>query len=470
MTGGPGNAKPGQPGISMGAAASGFARIFQTAGNQIVYDGSAPYRLAPYPAIAPALSAERLACQPSRMLRAQFEIVPFNGRETELRQLKKWRETPLSGTAVLLIHGSGGQGKTRMAGHLARAWSSEGWLALRAYGHDDRSGPETADIPLTDDLAGVLVVADYAERWSTGDLLTLLRDTAGPTNVPVRVLLLARPTGTWWQSLAYRMEHDRDVETGTLLLPPLGEASEDRLELFTGARDRFAALLNVPDPENVRPPLSLETDDGYGLVLTVHMAALAAVLAHASGDLLPPGSGELSAFLLARERDSWQALRRQGRVIAAHEIMAQTVYTATLTGPLTYDDGLAALKCASVESDVHPGQLLKDHAFCYPSREPLRVLEPLYPDRLGEDFVALTTPGHSDADYPADPWAVGALVRLLTTESGDRSQAATWVGQALTVLAETADRWPHIANLTGTGTIVVGRHRRPVRSQRLMTS
>jgi hypothetical protein len=463
MIGDPGWADPGKPGISMGAAASGFARIFQSAGNQIVYEATAPYRLAPYAATPPALAAERLGYQPSRMLRAQFEIVPFNGRDTELRQLRKWRDAPPSGTSVMLIHGPGGQGKTRLAGHLARAWSNEGWLALRAFSHDDRSGPDSAGIPFANDLAGVLVVVDYAERWSTTDLLTLLRDTAAPASFPVRVLLLARPAGTWWQTLAYRMEHDRDIETSTLLLPPLGEASEDRLGLFAGARDEFAARLNVPDPLNISPPPNLRTDEGYGLVLTVHMAALAAVLARANDDILPNDPSELSAFLLARERESWQALHRQKWVMTTQEAMAQTVYTATLTGPLSHDDGLAALKCAQVESREHPGQILKDHAFCYPSRDAYRVFEPLYPDRLGEDFIALTTPGHADSAFPADPWASGALLRLLTTEKKDKNQTPVWVEQGLTVLGEAADRWPHIAALTGIGSLTVGRHRRPVR-------
>lgn len=40
------------------------------------------------------------------------------------------------------------------------------------------------------------------------------------------------------------------------------------------------------------------------------------------------------------------------------------------------------------------------------------VLEPLTPDRLAEDFVALTLPGHT-ADYPAYDWAPTALNALL---------------------------------------------------------
>jgi len=362
----------------------------------------------------------------------------------------------------MLLHGQGGQGKTRLASHISRKWIDEGWLVLRAFGHDDRSYPEVIEIPWTDKNAGVLVVADYAERWATTDLLTLLRDTAAPAGVPVRVILLSRSAGSWWQTLAYRLDRDLDVETDAIKLLPLGDTAGDRQELFTAARDRFAELLNVPDSEDIPPPLTLDVDRNYGSVLTVHMSALAAVLGRMQGDNPPYKPVELSAFLLARERESWQTLYEHRRVTATPSAIAQTVYTATLTGPLNRPDGLAALRCADVESILHPGQLIKDHAVCYPSQNTGMVLEPLYPDRLGEDFLALVTPGHNDSTYPADPWAQDALIRLLTAESSDPVWLQpTWVDSALNTLTEVASRWPHIAALTGVGSLVSGRHRRP---------
>ncbi|WP_306279881.1 TylF/MycF/NovP-related O-methyltransferase, partial [Streptomyces malaysiensis] len=69
---------------------------------------------------------------------------------------------------------------------------------------------------------------------------------------------------------------------------------------------------------------------------------------------------------------------------------------------------------------------------------PEAVLEPLYPDRLNEDFLALMTPGH-DCAYPADPWSAQALGLLL------KPCGAPWTRTALTTLAETAKRWPHVA-------------------------
>jgi len=331
------------------------------------------------------------------LLRANFEIVPFAGRETELLQLTKWRDSSDEDTAVQLIYAPGGAGKTRFVAQLARNWASDGWRAFRAFAHDDLGGPKEDELLPTSGVRGILIVADYAERWGVADLLSLLRDASSLAG-PVRLLLLARGAGTWWNTLAYHLDRDLDVHAEAILMPPLGESPEARPKLFTDARDRFALLLNVANPEYILPPPALESDDRYSLVLTIHMAALAKVVAHAHRDASPQDAADLSAFLLARERDHWRALhtRRNAPMRTGPAPMAQVVYTATLTGSLAYDDGLAALQRAQIESSEHYGQLLRDHAVCYPPSDPAVVLEPLYPDRLGEDFIALTTPGHNE--------------------------------------------------------------------------
>jgi tetratricopeptide (TPR) repeat protein len=56
-----------------------------------------------------------------------------------------------------------------------------------------------------------------------------------------------------------------------------------------------------------------------------------------------------------------------------------------------------------------------------------------------EDFVALRTPGHSVAAYPADPWADTAPARVLV------SVDAAYTPAAFGVLVDTAARWPHLA-------------------------
>ncbi|NUW34816.1 tetratricopeptide repeat protein [Nonomuraea sp. SMC257] len=468
------SAKRGLKRVSQQAHATGLAQVFQAAGNQIIYKDGEPYRWASWPSPAPPPAKAQDWEQPSDLLRAANAVVDFTGRDALLGELHAWRDRAgarvagREGVAVELIHGPGGQGKTRLAGRVAEVWQGEGWVVLSAHHRRDRSAPKAFAVPDFERAAGVLVVVDYAERWDTGDLLTLLGDTLIGGRLPVRVLLLARPSGTWWQSLRGRIKRDLHVTATSRELKPLeSEAGITRQGLFAAARDRFADLLERPDARQVDPPEALEWHEAYSLVLTVQMAALAAVLTAGSGQGPPSDPVEVSQVLLARERDHWEALhdRREKPLATSPDAMGQLVYTATLTGRLGHADGLAAVEGAAIESREHPGQLLKDHAVCYPPSETfgtaqsappvagdgeITVLEPLYPDRLGEDFLALSTPRHSH-DFPADSWAALAPARLLTapgeaSEPGAGSgRVPVWIRHGLITLIEASRRWPHLA-------------------------
>lgn len=423
----------------------------------VVYGGDEPYRLAALPPQEPEPSVQEAREQPSMLLRAADGLIAFTGREAELRDLRVWRDAAASDAMkVRLIHAAGGQGKTRLAGHVADLWQREGWLVLAAHHRRDRSAPEVLHAPDMRDAAGFLVTVDYAERWDTADLLTLLTDVqvgAAATGVPVRVLLLARPAGTWWQSLDGRIRRDVGVVPSRWELEPLEDGpSLTRNGLFIAARDRFADLLGMDAAKGVEPPAALARHEAYRMVLTVHMAAMAAVLGHGGTTDPPVDPREVSALLLSRERDHWEAMHaptREKALDTTADAMGQMVYLATLTGPLGHPTAKSAVARAAVESKEAAGQLLKDHGICYPpaggtrgpDREAARtVLQPLYPDRLGEDFVALLTPGH-DHDFPADEWADGAPARLLAPGP----EVPVWAAHALTTLVETARRWPHLA-------------------------
>ncbi|WP_168220957.1 tetratricopeptide repeat protein [Actinomadura sp. WMMA1423] len=475
-------------GVNQHAVASGFARVFQAAGNLIVYEAAECYRLGCWPAQginAPASAQVGTPTgvdaweQPSVLLQASNALVGFTGRADERQRLLQWRDGP-AGLAVRLVHGPGGQGKTRLAGQVAGEWAAQGWVVMGAYHRRDRQGPTVFQAPRLEGAAGVLVAVDYAERWDIADLLTLLHDTriSAGAGVAVRVLLLARPAGTWWQTLQYRIKHDLDLTaTRTELRPLENDPAVTREGLFTAARDRFADLLKVPAAKGIAPPTALADHEDYRLVLAVHMAALATVLGHDRSGAPPADPVEVSEFLLGRERAFWQDLhaRTDAPLATTPDAMAQVVYIATLAGPLSHTDAINALEWAAIESREHPGQLLKDHALCYPppaddaavegittvpraTALATRMLEPLYPDRLGEDYLALLTCGHAH-DFPCDMWADNALSRLLAAPAGTepgrsalppstrRPTPPVWARHALTTLIEAAARWPHLAHL-----------------------
>ncbi|MGH4010806.1 MAG: tetratricopeptide repeat protein [Pseudonocardiaceae bacterium] len=401
------------------------------------------YRLEPLRPPLPVTSAV-VGRQPSRLLSARYQVVDFTGRSEELSQLAGWRDDPELGVAVRLMHGPGGQGKTRLGTRFAELSRGLGWAVAEAvYRGHHASPPEVAPASVGG-ARGLVLLVDYAERWPLDDLLTLAGDPLLHTGLPARVLLLARPTGGWWESLAHRLGN-HDMATDSLLLPPLADTAVARATVFTAARDRFAELLRVGSPGQIPPPARIG-DEAFGLVLTVHMAALAAVDAHARGDTPPVDPAALSAYLLHRERDHWQHLYdNDHRIHTPASTMARAVFTAILTRPLSHPAGVTALTQVGI---TDPGQVLDDHRLCYPTADPATVCEPLYPDRLAEDFVALTTPGHTLAGYQPDPWADTAVTQLLAPiiHTADDVRFPVYSPGAVTVLIETARRWPHLAH------------------------
>ena len=453
------------------------------------------YRLVTWPRPEGVIRARE---RPSLLLAVRYAVVPFDAerRRVQIESMTAWREAVDCGSAemsVFLLHGSGGQGKTRLAVHVAEESAREGWQVMAAqHGVSARRLAPPGSQPgrgfeVAGDARGLLVVVDYAERWPAVDLLALIEDLVG-IGVPVRLLLVARPAGLWWSALAHHL-HTTAIPAQTLALPALAVEVADRQAVFVDARDAFAAVLEVPHAEQIPPPAAL-AGDGFQQVLTVHMAALVAVherslssRAHdAAGDFPPPSDADvhedptaLAVYLLDRERAHWQQMHAAGILDTRADTMAAATYLATLTGPLSYSDGQQVLTHTGLASTPETARrVLVDHACCYPpSSSAATVLEPLYPDRLGEDFVALQTPllpgtwhtadgaGREDAGlygdldpwtahgYRADPWADTALTALLapaTSSGGEASgHPADYARSVIRVLIETARRWPHIA-------------------------
>lgn len=234
--------------------------------------------------------------QPSRLLNAGNQVVDFTGREREIEGLAAWRDGP-AGVAVRLVHGGAGQGKTRLAHRFAELSRAAGWITLRAR-HSRDVAVHPIEVGQADALAAygrVLVLVDYAERWPLSDLLALLLDRrlhGGPT---LRVLLLARPLGNWWHALTHRLSEALGVHADREELSPLGATDDDSRHVYRVASACFARVLGARDPGLAPPEIQ-------GSVLTIHMAALAGILATRQGDDPPTDPDHLSAYLLARER------------------------------------------------------------------------------------------------------------------------------------------------------------------------
>ncbi|GKQ37865.1 tetratricopeptide repeat protein [Streptomyces sp. A012304] len=397
--------------------------------------------------------------QPSRMLNARFAVVPFTGREGELASLRAWcAEGPPR--AARWLHGPGGQGKTRLAHQLAHEMGSLGWKVVTAVEGPGSvlPPPGSQDLRLTD-TAGLLLLVDYADRWALTSLTWLFSNALlHRPGVPTRVLLVARDT-TPWPALRAALSNEQ-VATSTQELPPLAPehgaegpehghvdgrgygvtdgpgrgVTDGRLEMFRAALHGFAARYGL-DPPRDRPEL---THPDFGLTLAVHMAALVAVDARATGRRAPKDLAGLTVYLLDREQLAWTLLhdkRGQGRITTPPPVMNRTVFAASLGGAQPPERG--ALLVDDLRLDHPTAEVLADHAVCYPPPAAAgdTVLEPLYPDRLAEDFVALTLPGHP-ADYPSQPWAADTAATVLRHGTGP--------ARPVTALAAAAGRWPHV--------------------------
>ncbi|MGW5556522.1 hypothetical protein ACWER9_04750 [Micromonospora sp. NPDC003944] len=383
----------------------------------------------------------------AELLDARHRVVPFLGRDQEQRRLQAWLTPNRTQTdqAVQLIHAPGGQGKTRLADQFADTARAAGWKVLRGNrdpGEPNRSAPGGA----TPSPAGLLVLVDYGDWWPAGDLRALFTDPQLHREGPVRVVVLARSVGYWWQALRYWLRVTMRMAVDEFELAPLAPDPVAREQLFRTAATRFAALVPHARLDAVRVPDL--TDPAYGAALSLQLAALVAVaVSHDRTLRVPSTMVDMYGYLLDREVGHWQQVLA-GAVggSSAPERLDRAVLAAVLAGPVPYGLGQAVLDCAGVGGD--PGrvsELLANHSTCYPPREPDWVLEPLQPDRLREAYLALALPGHAWSSYAPRPWAVGVVRALLRGAGMSPAQAARVRAAALTVLVEVAAGWPHVA-------------------------
>jgi tetratricopeptide (TPR) repeat protein len=437
---------PGPSAVQNVVAVNGFAYGAIGADIHVFQNGLPLYLLANWRP-EPAASAHWLRELPSRMLSARRQVVPFTGRASELAELLEWRDGNPR-LAVRWLYGPGGQGKSRLAAELARQSVAAGWKVIAAFHGPDADQPEpgSQDMRLNG-AVGLLLLIDYADRWLVSNLTWLFKNRMlHQPGVPTRVLMLAR-TADAWPAIRGMLDIYQPA-TSSLVLPPLSPQADERTGMFGVARDSFTAIYQMTVPASIAPPGDLEAPE-FGLILALHMAALVAVDAKASSRRPPGAMAGLTMYLLDREQLHWRRLyddnaaapgAARTRYQTPPEVMNEAVFAAALTGSVNPETGSQVLEDLRL---LAPAQVLTDHAVCYPPSNVrgATVLEPLYPDRLAEDFLALTMPGHA-ADYPSQPWAAPAATILLGRD--EKEQPPAWIPRALTFLASAALRWPHL--------------------------
>nr|WP_255525607.1 tetratricopeptide repeat protein [Mycolicibacterium sp. BK634] len=356
---------------------------------------------------------------PASLLRPEAEVVDFRGREELSEALLDWCLDDAPNVGVRLLTGPGGQGKTRLGRFVAHQVLEEskpgdtaGWVC--GFLSAARSNTDLAEFANVD--GPLLIVVDYAETRGSQlrSLLPLLWKSE--TSRPVRVILLARGAGDWWDELC----RDLDVSSGPAIeLGALDEPSQ-RLAHYTDAVSAFARHLSTlsGDPTFERMNAASPSNIGharYGSPLTLQLAALTALL-EARDPLAERDNEEVAErTLLRHEERYWTHTASQLGIQLSAPVLRRAVAAATLCGAESADDVLAVKDAVPGLRDLSEDQLLRlDQLLSslYPPA-PEQRWGTLQPDRIGEFLVAET--------LPVEP---GVISNLLTGSNPSRAHGA----------------------------------------------
>jgi len=313
-------------------------------------------------------------------------VVPFRARP-ELDELMAWC---VSGghAAARLVTGEAGAGKTRLARQLTNELAANGWQPLwvpRGSESDAIEAVRATGQPC-------VLVVDYAETRSglAGMLGDLATDQDGPD---LRVLLLARSAGEWWQQLLASAERQAtsllEAHTPIALGPVLAAGGPQ--ELFDDAVTAFAQKMEIPRPD---APLRLtETDP---VVLVVHAAALLAVADSATGgqpqDQAVSGQQVIQA-LLQHEARYWARTAASRGLDLDISVLRLAVALGCMIGADSEAAAVALLAhVPDLDSAERRGRVARLLHDLYPAprendTQEREWLGPLRPDRLAEQLV-----------------------------------------------------------------------------------
>ncbi|MBP2708196.1 tetratricopeptide repeat protein [Microbispora sp. RL4-1S] len=379
----------------VGAALAGALGAFAPT----VYDAAAARRRAMDEA-ASAAALTDLDAGPATLLTARRAVVEFTGRAEELRALEGWCADQAA-ARMRLVTGPGGVGKTRLMLELSARMHDRGWGVAEVGERQEATALERYR-QASD--GRVLLVVDYAETRTGLD--ALLASVVADQGKGVRLLLLARSVGEWWDRLGageppVRKAHTRAtverMELASEVQPGLSEAQVVAAAAADFARVRH--LARVPD-------IALVRGRGPARILDLHAAALVGVLEAEQA----PGTGtlhvdlaEVLADLLGHERRFWLRSAEAAGLCAGpggltSGMLAQLVAAASLLGARDRSEAVALLE--RVPEVPRSGQVADWLRSLYPpDTDGAGVgewLGGLRPDRLAELHVSRELAGSDE--------------------------------------------------------------------------
>ena len=375
--------------------------------------------------------------RPALMLGGHAAVTEFVGRAAGLSDLTTWYERP-GRVSAMLVHGTVGQGKTRLTREFARKMTlrdekvivretipltevSLGMLTSEDEPPTHRSDPKPTDL---------LLLVDEADLWPAQKLRKMLRDIAATSYRRVRLLLTGRAAAEWWPALA-ASRSITDVRWDDLLLEPPGPA--EMRELAAPAASSHAARLQWDEPPAL--PEELWKQLGGCPPLSIELMVLARMHAAEAGWPAPNTQREAAQIALHKELRCWEHMHgttdpvpgsTDYRIRLDPRGMRRAVYAATLAGPLGQTTARRIVDLAGLSCAPDSQQVIDDHARCYPAADS-QYLVPL-PAFLAEEFLGLLVPDpkHPSRALLRDQWAVDApfhILNLLDPQERDDEEA-----------------------------------------------
>ncbi|MEZ7132641.1 tetratricopeptide repeat protein [Nonomuraea sp. AD125B] len=394
---------------------------------------------------------------PAALLRARRQVVPFHGRDEILQALLAWATLP--GFGAHLVHGPAGQGKTRLAAELATRLTGRRWAVLWL----DAGADETQLAALQDAAAPLLIIIDYAESRLL-QLQALLQACARRgEEAPLKLLLLARTAGGWWEGARSASPQSETLldGAGVTPLPVLDDTPDGRVAGYRDAAHAFAAELDQVRPRPGRswaeiaaalaaPPAARIAS---GNALGVHMLALAdlldisaglpdlaltdaAAIGHQQAAAMLVSAEEVEDRLLLHERRYWTScagaygLHTDGQVLAEWLLHALAVAIA-FGAP---DPGQAETVLARIPALADPAirsRVSTWIAALYPPTGRHTPWGELQPDRLAERFLGRHLCAH--------PYLIDTLLPAVGSDQVDRLLTVTTRAAAHSVFAGELD-------------------------------
>ncbi len=320
---------------------------------------------------------------PAQLLSAENEVVPFDTvRQADLDKLVLWLEDTQYPISMRLITGEGGIGKTRLALELCKQKRPTAHIWLETDDHNF--------LELKEKLAQhpTLIVMDYAETRQK-QLISLLTELKKVPNAqPVRILLIARDAGEWWDDLPSKASGSIQTllssyaRSGPFKLNPMYDDVEARVQAFKAALQAFSTRLNITKPTI---HLSLE-QDYFSRPLNLQMAALLSLY----GEKRDSANALTQAMLQHEKRYWWQLLQTLATPFTDKDA-ANVMVIATLMGGFARSED-AFSPCKKITEATHLNRTQFADLFntlkqLYPAKQGLQALKP---DLLGEALVANT--------------------------------------------------------------------------------